>query len=118
MQAAPSTDAAGAAGGGGIGDLLGGLDDLSVGPQPSSSTTAGGPPASEDAFSLSALDSLPVPAAGAAALAGLPKLANAAAAHGCDVHGRLRRGGGGEYEFCFGLLNTTSAPLTGFHIQV
>lgn len=115
MQAPPSTDAASAAPGG-VDDLLGGLDHLSVGPAPSSSTAAAGP--QDDVFSLSALDSVPVPAAGAAALAGLPKLVDGAAAQGCDIHGRLRRSGTGEFEYCFGFLNNTAVPLTGFHIQV
>lgn len=114
MQAPPSTDAASAAPG--VDDLLGGLDDLSVRPAPSSGTTAAGP--QDDVFSLSALDSVPVPAAGAAALAGLPKLVGGTAAQGCDIHGRLSRTGTGEYEYCFGLLNNTAVPLTGFHIQV
>ena len=117
VQVPPSTDGAPTAQAGGVDDLLGGLDDLSVSAAPPPAPSSAAP---SDIFSLSALDSVPVPAAGAAALAGLPKLVAAEQAQGCDVHGRLSRSSTvpGQYEYCFGLRNTTAAPMTGFHVQV
>jgi hypothetical protein len=81
-------------------DLLGGLNDLSVGP----ATVP-----EDDPFGLAALSSSPADAAP-------PQLPLLTSAHGCQVHGDIVHDGM-QYIFRLSLKNCSRRVMSGFHVQ-
>ena len=110
MQDTGAASAAPAANGG-MDDLLGGLDDLSVAPQ-----QAPAPPV-DDMFGLGGLGATSAPASSPPGPSTLQLLLDASAAHGCVVRGKLVKDGMGQHKYVFGLQNCSQAGMTGFHVQ-
>lgn len=93
-------------------DLLGGLDDLSVGGGAGAPAGAA-PRGEEDPFGLGGLGPAAAAADHAAAQPPLPHLSSA---HGCDVHGDIVHDGM-QYIFRVALTNRSSGVMSGFHVQ-
>jgi hypothetical protein len=89
------------------------LDSLSISNNGAHAGTAASPsPADDDPFGLSSLGGSQGGAAQAAQQ--LPLLSEA---HGCEVRGRVVRGGGGRFVFRAALANRSGASISGFHVQ-
>lgn len=97
-------------------DLLGGLDDLSVGGGGGSGAAVprGPPTAEEDPFGLGGLGGGAAAAADHAAAQ--PPLPHLASAHGCEVHGDVVHDGM-QYIFRVALTNRSGGVMSGFHVQ-
>lgn len=104
------TPAAPAAVDNGLDDLLGGLNDLSVAPAAQAAPV-------DDLFGLGDLTAASAPAAAAPAASDLPMLLDASAGHGCSVRGKLIKDGAGQYAYRFWLQNSSTAGMSGFHVQ-